>query len=485
MENNRFIRSLQRFSGILSEQEIQEIIEIQNQPSPTGIRLNALKNNTKPSINELAKRYGWNVSPIPFCENGWVINEAQISPGTTIEHRLGQYYLQDPASMVPVSLFNFKGQSSPLILDMAASPGGKTTHLIDRTQDRGFVIANDASQSRIPALRAVLTNWGAVNIAITQFPGESYGNWFPECFDFILLDAPCSMENLRPYTNHPLRDTTGDERMRLQSRQVQLLTSALGALKCSGQLVYSTCSLAPEEDEAVVDSVNQTFPNAFEIINVSDKFEFDTQGLTGFENHTFDPAISKTVRLWPNKTGMSGFFCALITKTHSIEIPFEAPPRRDFSKTGLGPLSKDDQSHILNLLYQQFKLDLETIINDLGLVLLKRYDQFFLIPQAYLDHFQFLPYAHIGMPIGQFSGDQFEPSHPFISRFGHLFNNGKITIQKEHVSQWISGRDIRYPDTDLIPEGQFLLVTDSSGRNLGLGRLLPKRLRNMLPRNII
>ena len=197
--------SLLRLSQILSESERCEILAFQDRPLPTGIRLNPLKVMPQEAIADLAQRYGWGVSPVPFCAQAWAIDKADTSPGNTLEHRMGQYYLQDVASMVPGSLFDFEQASdSPLVLDLAASPGGKTTHLISRSQDRGLIIANDASQGRIPALRAVLASWGGINQIITRYPGESFGAWYPETFDIVLLDAPCSMENLRPTPAHPL-----------------------------------------------------------------------------------------------------------------------------------------------------------------------------------------------------------------------------------------------------------------------------------------
>ena len=107
--------------------------------------------------------------------------------------------------MLPVELFDFKNDRRPLVLDMAASPGGKTTHIISRTCDQGLVIANDSSRSRLTALRLVLQNWGAINKAISGLPGERFGELFPNIFDHVLLDAPCSMESLRSLDSHPMR----------------------------------------------------------------------------------------------------------------------------------------------------------------------------------------------------------------------------------------------------------------------------------------
>jgi len=479
-------QSLDRFETILSESERQEITRLQESPLLTGIRLNRLKVEPQAAITRLAAAYGWDVAPVPFCDNAWTLQKTKTAPGTTIEHRMGQYYLQDVASMVPVSLYNFEAlPHQPLILDMAASPGGKTTHLIERSHDQGFVIANDASKGRIPALRSVLAAWGGINQIITQYPGESFGAWYPETFDLVLLDAPCSMENLRPTPSHPLRNTTSTERQRLGERQGQLLASGLAALKTGGQLVYATCSLAPEEDEQVLDGLLDTFPGTFQIEEGSHKLSIAAPGLTQFEGKTFHPDLVRALRLWPHRTGMSGFFCALLTKTGPMPLNKETPPSREFIKTDLKPLDPAMNARLAETIKSNYGLNLKDILTEFNLSLYDRFQQLFLIPNRYLNQFSGLPYEYIGMQLGRWEGEELEPSHEFISRFGGRFTRGKICIPEKKTDQWITGRDIRGTQTDLTPEGQYLLVTDPMGRNLGLGKLLPKRLRNMLPRGLL
>ena len=475
--------SLGRFSDLLTKTETDQILELQQQPAPIGIRINPLKAVPKLAMKALSTRYGWSVAPLSVSNNGWIIHNAISAPGLTIEHRLGQYYLQDPASMVPVCLFNID-TSHPIILDMAASPGGKTTHLMDRTMDQGFILANDASMTRINALRAVLSSWGGINIAVTNFPGEVFGSWYPETFDLVLLDAPCSMENLRPSPSHPMRDTSQDERLRLQARQIQLLTSGLHALRVGGQLVYATCSLAPEEDEAVIDALLETYPGAFFIEDVSKKFDFNAPGLIGFKKAQFSPSLAKTLRLWPHKTGMSGFFCALLIKNHPLPVKSGSPPSRDFTRTHLIVMDHKSEQKIVQQLMQDFGFDLRSVLDAGDLSLYQRFEQFYLIPNQYLKHFINLPYDYIGMPLGQWVNDLFKPSMAFISRFGRQFTRGKFTLQDKDVEPWIQGRDIRQPETDLNPKGQYLMVTDGEGRNLGPGKLLQRRLRNLLPRQL-
>lgn len=479
---SKLVQSLARFSEILSEEELQKIRAIQDAPLSTGIRLNSLKAHPATSIHALAERYGWEIKPITFCDNAWLIESASTSPGMTIEHSMGGYYLQDAASMVPVSLLDFEVQR-PLILDMAASPGGKTTHLVDRTQDMGFIIANDASQRRIPALRSVIANWGAINQAVTHFPGESFGRWYPETFDSILLDAPCSMENLRPTPSHPLRETTDSERLRLQEMQIRLLISGLSALKIGGQIVYATCSLAPEENEAVIDQVLKLYPGALIVEDLASRVPFHVPGLTAYADQVFHPSLQNTLRLWPHQTGMSGFFCARLRKTGVIPVTPQAPPTRDFSRTQLEAATLNLQSAICEQIWDAYGFALDEILAGYHLQLFKRHEGIFLIPLVYLERFQTLPFELIGMQIGQWISENFHPSYEFASRFGHLFIRGKAQLDDSQLAQWIDRRDIRNPKIDLHPQGQYLLVEDKSGRNLGVGKLLSKRLRNLLPRS--
>jgi hypothetical protein len=150
---------------------IRQLVAELERPLYTAIRINPLKVDPQPALSGWIERYGWTVQPVPYCQHGYWITAARVSPSQTIEHRLGYYYIQDAASMLPVELFDFSGPDAPLMLDMAASPGGKTTHMIARSGDRGLVIANDSSPSRINALRLVLEQWGAVSPAVTRFPG--------------------------------------------------------------------------------------------------------------------------------------------------------------------------------------------------------------------------------------------------------------------------------------------------------------------------
>ncbi len=200
--------ALERFKTLLSARELELLLAELQKPLDPAFRVNPLKAQAG-AVSYWAERYGWELYPVPYCAEGWRVGSAKTSLSQTIEHRLGFYYIQDAASMLPVELFDWEGLDEPLVLDMAASPGGKTTHLVAKTGDRGLVLANDSSADRITPLRLVLQNWGALHSAVLNFHGEKYGSWFPNTFDRVLLDAPCSMQGLRSSEAHPMRGISG------------------------------------------------------------------------------------------------------------------------------------------------------------------------------------------------------------------------------------------------------------------------------------
>ena len=264
----------------LSPEEFNQLSASLKKDRVISIRINQLKTIPQTIIDKWAQVYKWSYSQISFCKSGYGIVEQSMSPSRTIEHLLGYYYIQESASMLPAELFNFDGLDHPLILDMAASPGGKTIHLADRTKDMGLIIANDASRSRIPALRIVLQNWGAINQAITNSQGERYGRVYPDTFDAVLLDAPCSMQGLRASPSHKMRPIRENEIQSLAERQFRLLESALQTVKTGGQVVYSTCTLSPLENEGVISRILEKYSEEIEIENIQKKLPKNAPAVT-------------------------------------------------------------------------------------------------------------------------------------------------------------------------------------------------------------
>jgi len=481
MPSEEFTFALMRYQPYLDEDQFAFLLEESEQIAPAAVRLNLLKSEDSSTerLRYLSEKYSWETEKLPFSTDSLQVVDSLTYPSHTREYLMGQYYLQDAASILPVSLFS-RSEKPLLKLDMAASPGGKTTQMIDASLDKGFVIANDSAASRLSALRTVLQTWGTANYAITNFPGERWGDWYPETFDQILLDAPCSMQSLRTSSSHPHRPITVDERGRLSSRQQALLFSAAKALKPGGELVYSTCTLAPEEDEAVVSFLLEAYPEAFHIDPGPAK-EFNVTGLIEFEGQIFHPELVHALRIWPFVFQTNGFFAVKLIKDKPIPTEQAAPPSRDFNLTGFKPLSDRLYQELTATIRDTYGFDLETRFGDLKLVPMRKEDGIQLLPSAYSNYFSSLPYNIIGMPLGRFIREEFEISVEFVLRFGVEFTRNVWQIPEDLVDQCMKGFDIRGIDPPVIKLGTVIAIRDEEGNNLGAAKYSSKRLRNLLP----
>lgn len=212
-------------------------------------------------------------------------------PGKSILHWFGEYYVQEESATIPVEVLN-PGQGER-ILDMCAAPGGKTTQIASEIGNEGIVVANDESSNRLKSLHANVYRTGAASVAVTNYDGRH----IPEDreFDRILLDAPCSGEGDRARRNFkPARE---EEKESLSELQKQLGGKAAALLKEEGVLVYSTCTINPQENEEVVEHlVNETELELEEI-----ELELPhVKGVREFEDMSFDTEVTKTVRVYPH-----------------------------------------------------------------------------------------------------------------------------------------------------------------------------------------
>ena len=476
--------ALEEHRRLLPVQEFDLLIKELEKPLYPALRVNPLKCSPA-SPADWAQFYDWELQPVPYCPTGWWITKADHPVSQAIEHRLGLFYLQDAASMLPVQLFDLDPDPNLLVLDMAASPGGKTTHLISRTDDSSLIVANDSSAGRITALRLVLQTWGATSTAVTSFPGEKFGGWFPETFDRILLDAPCSMQNLRSTESHPMRPITASERKSLSTRQTRLLTSGFQALKPGGQIVYATCTLAPEEDEAVLDNLVSLFGSAAKIETLDGKLPAPAPGLAGDGARFYHPDVVKAARLYPHRFGTSGFFCALISKQSSIVRQTGQAPQRDLSRTSLIHLSDHEAQPILNQVLDVYGFDFQQYLAHKNLALWQRHTQVYIIPEQWITHFGDLPFQAVGMLFGDVSEEGFIPSHEWITRFAIRFDHGKIVLEEDQVDSWLKGEDIQMGSLTAGLSSDIAVVYDRHQRLLGRGKIVSGRIKNLLPRRVI
>ena len=275
-----------------------------------SIRVNTLKITIKELKERLKKN--WTLEQIPWCREGFWIEHAKKERrdiGNLVEHSLGYFYTQEAASMIPPIVLDPKPDE--IVLDIAASPGSKTTQIAQYMENKGILIANDYTIDRLKHLPINLQRCGVSNAIITLMEGQ----WFKKSgieFDRILVDAPCSGTGTIRKSLKTLNIWNPDMVRRLSITQKQLIDTGFSLLKENGTLVYSTCSLESEENEEVVDFLLKKYENArLEEIKLDIK---RSPAITEFENKKYSDEAKKCLRIWPQDNDTEGFFVAKIRK---------------------------------------------------------------------------------------------------------------------------------------------------------------------------
>ena len=300
----------------------EEAEEIEKRLAERKIRTNIRRDFDDKSVSK-----NYSINNIPISEQNEPISGLgggdkgdkvliKLEPGElgrSLEHLLGYYYIQDLASMLPVTALDPKPGET--VLDLCSSPGSKTTQISACMENKGTIIANEVSLSRIKILASNTERCGCANIIITRKDGIAICKKLAAQglkFDKILIDAPCSGEGtLRssPKTSLMWNPHTIKSLSKLQKAMVE---SSLEILKPHGVIVYSTCTHAPEENEEVLEYIINKYKNVkIESINLPIKCR---PGIDSWDNNKFSKDISKSCRIYPHDTGTEGFFVSKLTK---------------------------------------------------------------------------------------------------------------------------------------------------------------------------
>lgn len=289
---------LERYKSLT---DLDKFLEYSLKPLKKSIRVNTLKTSEK----EIKKRL--KLKQIPWCKEGfWLEGEAI---GNIPEHFLGYIYLQESASMIPPEVLQPKEQD--MILDLCASPGSKTTQTAAKMNNKGLIIANDNQISRLKPLQINLQRCGVMNTIITLMEGRWFKN-YSQKFDKIMVDAPCSGIGTIRKSLKTIEWWNPNFVKKMAGIQKQLLETAFQILKENGTLVYSTCTLEPEENEGVVNNLLDNYGNAkLETIKLDIK---SSKPILEFEGQKYSSEIKKCLRIWPQDNDTEGFFVAKIKK---------------------------------------------------------------------------------------------------------------------------------------------------------------------------
>jgi len=299
-------------------------------PRRRSIRVNTLKIKVADLVSKLS--HAWCLEQVPWCCEGFWISERENlkekeenytgnsnsnltgikSLGSIEEHKMGLFYIQEAASMIPAIVVDPKPGEN--ILDMCASPGSKTTQIAQYMENTGSITANDIRDDRIAILKRNIERMGVENCRITKMPGQRLKDLK---FDRILLDPPCSATGTMRGRQDMIEGWNPDVAARMQYEQRSLIHYAYCVLRRGGILVYSTCSIEVEENEAVVDWLLKRHKKIeIEQIKMNKKTCALNRSdpILEYEDKRYDERVGDCMRLMPHDNDTDGFFIARLKK---------------------------------------------------------------------------------------------------------------------------------------------------------------------------
>jgi len=301
---------------LLLGKDFKEYEEILKKPPVRSIRVNTLKISPEKLKKRLEKK-GWKIKQ-PWEDYPEVmIIESDLLPGElgrALEHLLGYYYVQELASMLPI--IALKPKPDETILDLCAAPGSKTTQIAAEMKNIGLIIANEIHLGRIKILASNLERCGVTNTIITRKEGRVLCSKLKQKdfkFDKILLDTPCSGEGTLRSTPATYLMWNPKTIKRLSRLQKQLFEAAFEILKVGGEIIYSTCTHAPEENEEVIDYVLERFKNQINIEQIKLPIKCRS-GISKWQDKEYNKKVKQACRIYPQDNNTEGFFITKLKK---------------------------------------------------------------------------------------------------------------------------------------------------------------------------
>ena len=419
---------LHRMEDMLGD-DFEPFLAAYEQPRTYGLRVNT----AKISCEEFEQIVPFEVKKIPWVSNGYFYNE-DVRPSRCALYQAGLYYLQEPSAMTPAS--RIPVEPGEYVLDMCAAPGGKATAVGSALKGEGLLVANDISTTRARALLRNLELFGIPNLFVSNEKPEKMVKNFPEFFHKIILDAPCSGEGMFRKEEALARDWTPEKSEELSRIQKQLCLNAADMLQPGGQMLYSTCTFAKEENEDVINEFISEYENA---------------------------KLIEMQRIWPHKVSGEGHFVAKIQKLENedcnvkyIKIKNNDKEVKDY---------REFEKKFLNISVES-RFDI-------------RGENLYLLPEEHPDTKK-LKVLRYGLHLGMLKKNRFEPSHALSHylKMEDVKNVENFSVQDDKILDYLRGNTIETGKS----RGWVLVCVEGIG--LGWGKESNGILKNHYPKGL-
>lgn len=458
--------------------DLQKLLEYSNRPLRKCLRVNTLKCSNE-RIKAWGAERGWSLEGVPWCEEGFFIEREDRSQalGKDLLQLTGAFYIQEASSMLPPMLLSPK--PGEVVLDMAAAPGSKTSQMAAMMENQGVIIANDVQENRLWTLKTACHRLGVANTIVTKKVGQWFAKHLTEKFDAILCDAPCTAQGTVRKDSDALKYCSQESIDKMARLQVQLLSSAIHALKVGGRVVYSTCTLTREENEGVIAEVLNIFGDQISVLHPGLVFKSESW----IEKPISDSVILQrslglsmefpALRLWPQTFDSEGFFAVLLQKN----APTKDPESMDIVAPQEILYPEARMREVGNALRKVYGTD----FLDEGDRLWQREDQLMLLTKDASNYSLPLQDYALGLPFCKILPDKrVRIAHELATLRGHRATEERLDVDGAQLDTLLKGQD-SVCDEGL--KGDCLLFY----KDVCIGRGLAKNgvLKNNLPRTMI
>ncbi|MBQ8237986.1 MAG: RsmB/NOP family class I SAM-dependent RNA methyltransferase [Oscillospiraceae bacterium] len=411
--------------------EYEDFLRSLERPRAVALRFNPLKGG-RPALPFV-------MDPVPWEPEGFYY-DPDSRPGLHVFHEAGVYYLQEASAMSPVALLDPK--PGERICDLCAAPGGKTTQIAGRMLGEGFLLCNEWSPKRAKILSRNMERMGVANCLVTNEDTAVLAKRFPGSFDKVLIDAPCSGEGMFRKEEAAITDWSQETVEMCARRQAEILHNGAQLLRPGGRLVYSTCTFAPEEDEAAVAAFLESHP------------DFEPEVI---ETPWFTPVENGGHRMWPHKLLGEGHFAAVLRRKGGGEGEFEPA-----------------QGVKLPREWQNFAKELGITLPPGKAIMFG--SSLYWAPEG-MPKIDRMKVLRPGLELGIVKKDRFEPAHALALWLRGCKNVEDFPAESDEMAKYIHG--------DVVPSGKkgWCLVT-ADGYSIGWGKGDGRVLKNHYPKGL-
>ena len=435
---------------LMSEEEFALYEDSYRQNAVRAFRVNT----EKISVKDFSEIDPFSSEPIPYVETGFYLDYDKV--GNHPYHHAGMIYVQDPGAMATAECLEI--QPDWWILDMCAAPGGKSSQLRNKLGENGVLVSNEIILSRCKILTGNMERLGFRNTATTCLDPARIAKLFPETFDMIMVDAPCSGEGMFRKDDIAIKEWSTENVLHCAQRQKGILDHAVTALRPGGYIVYATCTFSLEENEMIVDDFLQNHPE-FELVPVREAVRLYTSDGISFSGCKC-PNLYDARRFYPHKSRGEGQFMAVLHDTRP-SIPRTIENKKATAK--IDPIVMDF---------------LKDTLTDYDPAQVSMYNgtPVYAAPALAMDKGTAFSY---GVTIGEVRKNYIQPHHQFFMAMGKQFKRKiELAADSPELDRYLHGEEISVE----CDNGWAVITTQ--GCSVGGVKVVNGRAKNHYPKGL-